>query len=104
MEDLAGGRTWMGPADAERSRPGTADTGYTLNSGQDRSNRGALRRWRNAHLIVPGPNRRRAAGWPLCGKPDKIARFPQTGLAPRAPARSLVLTGRFALPSQVRIL
>lgn len=44
-------------------------------------------------------------GWSLCGKPDKIARFPQTGPTP-SPHRdnNLVPTGRPALSSQVRIM
>jgi len=46
------------------------------------------------------------AGWSLCGKPDKIARFPQTGPAPsQRRDRNLILTRSPPhFPSQVRIL
>jgi phosphoribosylformylglycinamidine cyclo-ligase len=45
-------------------------------------------------------------GWSLCGKPDKIARFPQTGPAPsQRRDRNLILTRSPPhFPSQVRIL
>jgi phosphoribosylformylglycinamidine cyclo-ligase len=76
------------------------------NSGQPQQSQPAYRAAENLACPWQTYSTSPITGWSLCGKPDKIARFPQTGPAPsQRRDRNLILTRSPPhFPSQVRIL